>query len=476
VQRLHRPGLTIMNLRSNDPCHCGSGRKYAQCHLGADQAAAQPSAADLGHDGAVERAMNWLTQHHRKGFKNALTKLMDEVLPEPSQNLSKLHPDALENLQINLTEWLLAEGEMYVKGPQLRISEVLLGEGGPPLSIGQREWLAQMARQPLRLYHVTEVRRGEGVTLCDALDAQALPMLVRERLGSASMTPGLLIGCRIMDTPTGHELSGAVYPFSMLVGHEVAEQTRAVIAAMPQPDNQRTLIGLCIARAWIRQYTQPPRMPKIVDAQTGEAMLLINDHYRVLDAPALAKALGGCSDVTGDATQGWRREFKGADGQVRSAVSINPGKTPDRLELFYSTQRYADDGRAWFETQAGATVKFLHREIDDPQELSLDAPVSGGTPRQAAKPSSDAASDVPPEVVSKLFEQTMRRVYANWADEPIPLLDNKTPRQAMQSAAGLERVKGLLRSYEANEAEMASQDGRPIVAFDFLWDALGITR
>jgi len=25
----------------NDPCHCGSGRKYKQCHLAADAAAAQ---------------------------------------------------------------------------------------------------------------------------------------------------------------------------------------------------------------------------------------------------------------------------------------------------------------------------------------------------------------------------------------------------------------------------------------------------
>ncbi len=26
------------NLGRNDPCHCGSGKKYKQCHLGADEA------------------------------------------------------------------------------------------------------------------------------------------------------------------------------------------------------------------------------------------------------------------------------------------------------------------------------------------------------------------------------------------------------------------------------------------------------
>ena len=28
------------NLGRNDPCHCGSGKKYKQCHLAADEAAA----------------------------------------------------------------------------------------------------------------------------------------------------------------------------------------------------------------------------------------------------------------------------------------------------------------------------------------------------------------------------------------------------------------------------------------------------
>lgn len=30
-------------LGRNDPCHCGSGKKYKQCHLGQDEAAARES-------------------------------------------------------------------------------------------------------------------------------------------------------------------------------------------------------------------------------------------------------------------------------------------------------------------------------------------------------------------------------------------------------------------------------------------------
>lgn len=73
-----------------------------------------------------------------------------------------------------------------------------------------------------------------------------------------------------------------------------------------------------------------------------------------------------------------------------------------------------------------------------------------------------------------MIEQAIRRSYANWVDEAILALDNKTPRQAIQSATGLERVKGLLRSYEARESRQAFEQGRREISYQFLWDALGI--
>ena len=40
---------------------------------------------------------------------------------------------------------------------------------------------------------------------------------------------------------------------------------------------------------------------------------------------------------------------------------MNPGKREDRIELFYKTQKYADQGRPWFEALAGAAVEFAGR-------------------------------------------------------------------------------------------------------------------
>ena len=50
---------------------------------------------------------------------------------------------------------------------------------GPALPAGQQRWIAQLAEHPLRLYTVTQVRRGEGLTLADALNNEAPPLVLR---------------------------------------------------------------------------------------------------------------------------------------------------------------------------------------------------------------------------------------------------------------------------------------------------------
>ena len=81
-----------------------------------------------------------------------------------------------------------------------------------------------------------------------------------------------------------------------------------------------------------------------------------------------------------------------------------------------------------------------------------------------------------PDAVADAIEQFHHRIYARWADEPLPALDHQTPRQCITTEPGLDRVKGLLRSYEDGEAILAAQQGRRTVSLGFMWAELGITR
>jgi len=436
------------------------------------------------HEDAARVAITWLAERHRKGWRSAFEELLDRWRPEGPEDGWQLDEDGMTMVSINAGEWLIARGEIHARGGLREINSYLLGREGPYLTPGQRDWIAQLRARPLRLYRVTDVQPGEGMTLMDEFDLQAEPQHVREISGSRTAHPGMLMGARVMQVEAGAgadahwELSGAIYPFSKL--HEapaLARVGRVLNGAAElklHDENQRDLVEMEVARAWMDQWFEPAPMPKIHDASTGEPILLVTDHYRVHDAAALAESLAAQADVDGNPEQGWNRMTQGADGAQRSLTSINPGREAGRIEVFHRTQRLADEGRAWFETLAGAAVQHLTREITDPaghlaRTGSTDA---ARAPRAAAV----SAQGLPPEVMAQAIEQVIHRHYANWSDEAIPALGGLTPRQAITTPAGLERVKGLLREYEDGEQRQSAAQGRPAVSYQFLWDALGISR
>jgi hypothetical protein len=423
---------------------------------------------------ATRFVIDWLLDRHRKGMKTAFESLLDDLLPDDDPDaIQRLDREAIDALQINLMEWLLAEGTILVRREPRRIIDHLLGRDGPALTPAQQAWLTQMGRQPLRLYTVTAVRPGMGATLCDALDQDAAPIDVIEAMGSRNMRPGMLLGCRVMREGSQSVLSGAMYRFSDMAGAALRAELQADFEGaqrLPQaPENIVHLQGRRLMKSWLQQFLARPPMPRFVNAGTGDSVLLITDHYRVLDWDALEATLAACPDVQGSRATGWMREAPGGDGQPRVVAALNLGKRANRLEPFYRSQRLADEGRAWLDQLAGASLRWLRRESVDPASILARTPGAIlDTPPLPAGPTGPA--------VDEAIEQAMRRAYADWADQPIPALNDRTPRQAIGTPAGLERVKGLLRGYEDGEARVAAAQGRRAVDYGFLWDTLAIKR
>lgn len=467
----HSGGTVVRDLQKvgrNDPCPCGSGKKYKKC---CGRQTNDPVAAE-GKDGGVGKAIGWLTSRHAKAVKTSIAAMLNDDLDKDEQTqLHELDEHDWEGVQINAMEWLLAEGSIAVKGAQRNVADLLLGPGGPAFTPGQRSWIEQLRRKPLRLYDITEVLPGVGMRLCDALDTEAAPVMVYEKSGSEHARIGNLIGVRIMEVDGHHEISGSAYPFSRLMNASLLAQLRAVVEdSAAQGEERSHRLSAIIRRCWIAQYARPLPLPTVIDSHSGDPILLITDHYRVNNWDDLAAALETQSDIEGDRASGWARLFDCADGQTRRSVSINLGKSEDRIELFYKTQNYADQGRPWFEALAGKSVEFAGRMLSDPRSAMKNPP--------AGKPVSSATTvpNLPPEALAEAVEKVLRRTYANWGDEPIQALGGETPRQAMATTTGRERVRGLLRSYEAGEKVQATQQGRREISYAFLWEALGLDR
>jgi len=227
-----------------------------------------------------------------------------------------------------------------------------------------------------------------------------------------------------------------------------------------------------IIEGWLSQYLRPAPLPNIVHSATGEPLVFTTDHYDVLDWVALAAALSAQPDVLGDRERGWDRLVESDDGLTRSLATITAEPAGKRVSAQYKTAGLAASGRAWFDALAGASVKFRLQEVSDPKGMLSSAAAS---PARSA-PAARLPEGLDPKELAQAIASVVKRTYANWADEPIPALDGQTPRQAIKTAAGLERVKGLLRSYEDGESQMAAQQGRGEISYQFLWDELGLAR
>lgn len=470
----------------NDPCPCGSGRKYKHC-CGKPQAT-EPAAPD-SHEGAVQRALAWLETHHRKAFAIALRTEIDDVAihifdgdeDAARDALASLDTEAWQSVQINLIEWLMAEGSILVKKEFTPVSELLLGPSGPPLTNGQRAWLEQLARQPLRLYDLTDVVPGVGVTVCDALATDAAPMVVTERAGSRSLKVGMQVGARLMDVSGQHQFSGGIYPFSAGAGRAVQAELRDQADGRSKKraeggtahDEDAALIdGLIIMEAWLAQHLLPEPLPTLIDSHSGDPMLFTTDYYAVHDWDVLAAALAARPDVEGNRQAGWNRLQDCDDGQIRVLAAINIEPDGQRVSVFYKTAVKAEQGRVWFDALVGDSAAFQLREVVEPKDVMAraSAPPTQGRRTSAMPEGFDA------NTLGDFIETAIKRSYANWPDEPIPALEGRTPRQAIQNVPGMERVKGLLRSYEDGEVLQAAQQGRREISYQFLWDALGLKR
>ena len=348
--------------------------------------------------------------------------------------------------------------------------------------------MEQLSICTLRLYYVTKSSPGEGLTLVDALDQEDEPLAVRERMGSQSLNAGDLLGTRVVRVGDHLELSGALYPFTRLHAAPLLNSIPDFLDNLEKEDpeayreSERRELELAefIVEHWFAQMTLPPPMPQMMDASTGQPIQLVTDHYRIVDRQALESALAGAAELEQTGEHEWQYLDEDEHGTMRSRLSLTlpaPEKRKsDRLKLFCRTRQLADEGRTWFEALAGGSVHHLTREITDPAG-AMAASGDLGSPLETMPPGSeDAPPDLPPEVISELLTEVIQRNYADWADEPLPALGNRTPRDAISTAAGLERVKGLLRSYEEGEVRSAREQNREPISFQFLWDELGISR
>lgn len=273
-----------MGTGRNEPCPCGSGRKYKQCCL-RERQAQRAAPADRG----VGVAIAWIRKEFRRQVPGAIeTGFFAGIDPQiVADALAALGDERVQDVNAKIGDFVLSEAIFErAEGAGRGIDWVL--ERAPRLSDEQRDFLARLADAPLRLYEVVESRPGEGLQLRDALADSRSPPFVTEPLASTTLGAGDMLGARVLRWPERVELSGVVYTLDRGTAEAVMQRVQRQLDGDLDPAFRALLdpelardgvpvasqledleVAAAIRGAWLLDLIVP-RVPPSVDASAPD--------------------------------------------------------------------------------------------------------------------------------------------------------------------------------------------------------------
>lgn len=153
-----------MKLGRNDPCHCGSGKKYKKCHLADDEASAREVKQ-------LDTLAEWIAFYtgEMEGAVTARARDEEAVASQARRWFGEASPDdAFADVQFRrhaLYDLAIAEGRTLIAG-----AEVDPRGADPERIVALRDALA---RTWLSVHEVTACKRGRGVRLVDRLTGRS---------------------------------------------------------------------------------------------------------------------------------------------------------------------------------------------------------------------------------------------------------------------------------------------------------------
>ena len=141
-----------------------------------------------------------------------------------------------------------------------------------------------------------------------------------------------------------------------------------------------------------------------------------------------------------------------------------------------------EKGALQLSTNSVARMKRATELLERALGQEISAGLTSLTPAQGAlrqagerRPTKAGDADgIPPEVVAKITRQFFDRHYRDWMDTALPILDGRSPRQAVSTERGQDEVVALLKSIENMETRQSQKSGQPPYDFGWLWQELGL--
>jgi hypothetical protein len=428
----------------NEPCSCGSGKKYKKCCL-LKEAPEDASPRQRLHDmdgRLLHDVARWAAGRFGPEFEAAYDEYPDDI------EADSVHYQLL-------VPWSCCH--FRVRGRP--IIDWYLDERGRNLPLTDRGWLESQQRAWLGFWEVTAVEPGRRVHVRDLLTGQK--RIVEEVSGSKMLRVRDAMLARVVDH-AGISVFAGCHPRTLppQEADDVVRMVRMLARAgrakfMKMEKIRGAETENVLLDVWDKVVDAMDRRPPPVLHNTdGEPILMTTDHY----APSSPKALAEIEkrlavepgvippdpDEPGPErdyafTRAGNKMHKNWDNTIVGRAFL--GRDDVRLET--NSRQRADALRGRFEVICAGLVKHRAREHVDP--------MSKATNKESVERRSERLEERSPEAAAALVA-FKNEEYRAWLDQEIPALGGKTPRQAAKTPSRRRQVEVILKEIEHRES------------------------
>jgi len=434
----------------NEPCPCGSGRKFKQCCGNAAlPVTGLPTAADrsAGYDlldriASLSRFADDVSLAFALIWQGIPHVDVDRLMDTPARDL--------------FLEWVWFDFQLHTGHT---IADFALERHAAEVGPGARQFLRATATAPLRVLQVAKVEPGH-VHVRDIVDKGAT-IDVSERRGSEQLVRHEVTVARIVDYGTERQFEGAMLTVPVAdktaVAAAVRRGRRQTFRALQAGEEPAALLRMATGGAIVMEVVDLFDRPQPTVTVDGDEMAFAETIFGVLDADATRAALDASPRLEPEDEQpldpeelaryAWLEQpHQAGGGPTRILGAVVLERKSLRVEVLSMPR--ARLAHAWFSSLVPKkAVRFKAIQVKS-REAAAEAARSRTGPSQP---------ELPPEIVAQIQREYYERHYREWLDIPVPALDHRTPREAASVKKLRAKLVALVESIEIQAARQAKE-------------------
>ncbi|MCP4903071.1 MAG: SEC-C domain-containing protein [bacterium] len=451
------------------PCPCGSGRKYRRCCWPKEKRRAAEARAAI--HGITPQVGAYATSFEEElpEFESIFFGPMKERFSK--EELGEFIRLADDAVKVTFFDILAADYVMYNGRTPI---DVFLDD---PKASGHihpaaREYVEGWGRASMSLYEVQDLIPGESLVLKDLLTRRSVTVL--ERSASQSLLKWSALFTRVVRIGDVGLITG---PVLEVPRRKLEWAIDSLKRAKDEPGDRSVTWARFFKKhwdyipfLWFLMWVSPHKGMELVNIDGDELREISVEYTLVPGGGARASArLNAMEELSEGGRESWSWIEDRDRGTMENVSVAMVSLEGDTVVLRVNSSERESKVRKRVDDVLSELVVKVERsdEVIDMEAMGREATSVDG--EQEGDP-------IPLDVQRQVVHEMLATHYRRWLDEPVPVLDDLTPREAVAKRSHRQRVISLLKNLEDDAARRTPEDPGASFSFSWLWRELKLRR